>query len=42
MSRGGVDTFDLVINHLNDSWIFMHVIIGLLEVHATTWVSMAR
>jgi hypothetical protein len=42
MSRGGVDTFDLVINHLNDSWIFMHVIIGLLEVHDTTWVSMAR
>ncbi len=42
MSIGGVDTFDLVINHLNDSWIFVHVIIGSLEVHDTTWVSMAR
>ncbi len=24
MSRGGVDTFALVIKHLNDSWTFMH------------------
>jgi hypothetical protein len=42
MSRGDVDTFSLVINHLNDSWTFMHVIIGSFEVRDSTWVSMAR
>lgn len=42
MSRGDVDTFVLVINHLNDSWTFMHVIIESFEVHDSTWVSMAR
>jgi len=42
MSRGDADTFALVINHLNDSWTFMHVIIGSFEVHDSTWVSMAR
>ncbi len=42
MSKGGVETFALAINHLNDSWTFMHVIIGSFEVHDTTWVSMAR
>ncbi len=33
MFRGGVDTFALVINYLNESWIPMHVIVGLFEVN---------
>jgi hypothetical protein len=40
MSKGGVDTFALVINYLNDYWIPQHVTIGLCEVHETTWLSM--
>ncbi len=40
MSRGGVDTFALVINSYNDSWIPMHVTVGLFEVHDTTRASM--
>jgi hypothetical protein len=42
MSRGVVDTFILVIDYLNNSWILMHATIGLFEVHDTTRVSMAR
>jgi hypothetical protein len=37
MFRGDVNTFALVINYLNDSWIPQHVTIGLFEVHDTTW-----
>jgi hypothetical protein len=40
MSRGGVDTFALVINYLNESWMPQHVTIGLFEVHETTRFSM--
>jgi hypothetical protein len=35
MSRGGVDTFALVIIFLNEAWVPMHVIVGLFEVHET-------
>jgi len=35
MSRGSVDTFALVINYLNESWMPQHVTIGLFEVHET-------
>jgi len=41
MSRGGVDTFALVINCLNESWMPRHVTIGLFEVHETIGLSMA-
>jgi hypothetical protein len=41
MSRGGVDTFALVINCLNESWMPQHVTIGLFEVHETIGLSMA-
>jgi hypothetical protein len=29
MFRGGVDTFVVVINFLNETWVLMHVIVGL-------------
>jgi len=35
MFRGGVDTFVVVINFLNETWVLMHVIMGLSEVHET-------
>ncbi len=35
MFRGSVDTFALVINYLNESWMPQHVTIGLFEVHET-------
>jgi len=41
MSRGGVDTFALVINCLNEFWMPQHVTIGLFEVHETIGLSMA-
>ncbi len=41
MSKGGVDTFALVIISLNESWMPQHVTIGLVEVHETTRLSMA-
>ncbi len=41
MSHGGVDTFVLVINFLNETWVLMHVIVGLFEVHETCGQSMA-
>jgi hypothetical protein len=41
MSKGGVDTFALVINYLNESWMPQHATIGLFEVDETTWLSMA-
>jgi len=40
MSRGGVDTFALVINYLNESWMPQHVTIGLFEVHEIIGLSM--
>ncbi len=39
MSKGGVDTFSLVIK--NESWMSQHVTIGLFEVHEITKLSMA-
>jgi hypothetical protein len=33
MFRGGMVTFALVINYLNESWIPMHVSVGLFEVN---------
>jgi hypothetical protein len=30
---GGVDTFTLVINFGNDTWLLMHIIVGLFEVN---------
>jgi hypothetical protein len=42
MSKGGMDTFSLVINYLNDFWTPMHVTIGLLKVHEIRWFSMVR
>jgi hypothetical protein len=40
MSRGGVDTFALVINYLNESLMPQHITIGLFEVHEMTRLSM--
>jgi hypothetical protein len=40
MSKGGMDTFALVINHLNESWMPQHVTIGLFEVHEIIGLSM--
>ncbi len=41
MSKGGMDTFALVINYLNESQMPHHVTICLFEVHDTTRLSMA-
>jgi hypothetical protein len=35
MFYGGVDTFALVINFGNDTWLLMHIIVGLFEVNET-------
>jgi hypothetical protein len=37
MSYGGVDTFALVINFHNDTWLEvpMHIIVGLVEMNET-------
>jgi hypothetical protein len=32
MSRGGVDTFVLIIHFLNDKWELCHVIEGFFEI----------
>jgi hypothetical protein len=40
MSRGGMDTFALVINYLNGFWMPQHVTIGLFEVHEIIGLSM--
>jgi hypothetical protein len=32
MSRGGIDTFALVINYLFENWEVVHAIVGLFEV----------
>jgi hypothetical protein len=40
MSKGDVDTFALVINFLNETWIPMYVIVGLFEVRETSGQSM--
>ncbi len=42
MPKGGVNTFTLVINYLNEIWIHVHVIIGLFEVHETIGLYVAR
>ncbi len=42
MSRGGVDTFLLVINYLIEIWEPMHVTIGLLKVNETISLCMAQ
>jgi hypothetical protein len=35
MFRGGIDTFVLVTNYLNETWTLRQGIIGLFEVHET-------
>jgi hypothetical protein len=35
MSHDGVDTLILVINFLNDTWVPMHVTMGLFEMNET-------
>jgi hypothetical protein len=40
MSKGGVDTFALVFNYLNESWMPQPVTIGLFEVHEMIGLSM--
>ncbi len=36
MFRGGIDTFALIINYLNEAWTSRHAIVGLFEVHETS------
>ncbi len=36
MCHGSVDTFALVINFLNETWVSMNVIVRLFEVHETS------
>ncbi len=42
MSRGGVETFILVINYLIEVWEPMYVTIGLLKVNKTTNLGMVQ
>jgi hypothetical protein len=42
MFYGGVDTFALVINFGNDTWLFMHITMGLFEVNETIGQYMAN
>jgi hypothetical protein len=41
MFRDGINTFVLVINYLNETWIPKHVTVGLFEVHETSGNAMA-
>jgi hypothetical protein len=41
MSRGGINTFALVINYLNETWTLKHVIVKLFEMHETNASGMA-
>jgi hypothetical protein len=41
MSEGGVDTFALVMNYLNDTWTPMHATIKLFEIHEIIGSAMA-
>ncbi len=41
MSHNVVNTFALVINFLSDTWVLMHVNMGLFEVNEITKQSMA-
>jgi hypothetical protein len=36
MSRGGVDTFVLIVHFLNHNWELVHVIIGSFEIVETS------
>jgi hypothetical protein len=42
MSKGGVNTFTLVINYLNEIGILVHVTISLFEIHETIGLYVAR
>jgi hypothetical protein len=35
-----MDVFVLVINFLHESWVFMHVIVGLFDVNEMIGISM--
>ncbi len=37
MPRRNVDMFVLVINFLHEAWVFMHVTVGLFDVHEITF-----
>jgi hypothetical protein len=41
MFRGGINTFALIINYLNEAWTSRHAIVGLFEVHETSGSAMA-
>ncbi len=41
MSRNDMDSLALVINFLNDTWIPMHITMGLFEMNETIKQSMA-
>jgi len=41
MSRGGVDTFILIVHFLNDKWEPCHVTIGFFEIANTSRSAMA-
>ncbi len=40
MCHSGVDTHVLVINFLSDTWVPMHIIVGLFDVNETIGQSM--
>jgi len=42
ISKGGIDTFTLVINYLSKNWNLVHVIVGLFEVNELTGLCMAQ
>ncbi len=41
MFRGGVDTFVLVINYLDETWTPRHAIVGMFKLHETSSNAMA-
>jgi len=40
MFHGLFDTFTLVVNYINQKWEPCHTIMGIFEVHETTWATM--
>jgi len=41
MSKDGMDLYTLVINYLNEVWIFRHVIVRLFEINEIIYNCMA-
>jgi hypothetical protein len=42
MSRGGIDTFTLVVNFLSKDWVIHHVTVGVFETRGVALAELMR